>query len=165
MPRAHAQVRRRQPHATAVPHGGTRVAAPSGIMDADKKHDVQEEPEPEIRSDRPSAGEIAVEALVGAAAGATTGLLAGPPGIVAGAVIGGAIGAAAGAALHRDHLRLDAKDAQLDRDIGVIGGNLGEAPPNAPKPRRGAFHATSLGVAAPATSTPSEGMMQNVDED
>ncbi len=118
----------------------------------------------EMRNDRPSAGEIAVEALVGAAAGATTGILAGPPGMVAGAVIGSVVGAVAGVALHQDHVRLDAKEAQLDRDIGVIGGNLGEASPDAPKAERGAFHVASVGMAT-AMTTPSEGPMQNLDDD
>jgi hypothetical protein len=133
-------------------------------MDANKTQNVQEE-ELDERRDRPSAGEIAVEVLVGAAAGATTGALAGPPGMVAGAMIGGAIGAAAGAALHKDHVRLEAKEAQLDRDIGVIGGNLGEAPPGAPRSQRGAFHASSLGLGGATQPTPSEGTMQNLDED
>lgn len=109
-------------------------------------------------------GEIAVDAIAGAAAGAVVGVLAGPPGIVAGAVIGGAIGVGAATALHRQHLEEARKDEQLDRDIGVIGGNLGEAPPDAPKSERGVFHAASLGIGG-GGAEPSEGLMQNVDGD
>jgi len=39
----------------------------------------------------------------------------------------------------------------------VIGGDLDEAPPDAPESERGLFHTASLGVSAPR-----EGMMQNV---
>jgi hypothetical protein len=144
--------------------GGTPVAGLGHIMEPYETQNVQQAGEPEVR-DQPSAGEIAVEALVGAAAGATTGALAGPPGAVAGAVIGGVIGAAVGAALHKDRLRLEAKDAQLDRDIGVIGGNLGEAPPDAPRSERCAFHAASMGLGSGVASTPAEGPMQSLDED
>jgi hypothetical protein len=111
------------------------------------------------------AGEIAVDALAGAAAGAAMGALAGPPGIVAGAVIGGAIGTAAGVGLHIGHVEEDRKQEQLDRDIGVIGGNIGEAPPDAPKSERGVFHAASLGIGGGGGSVPSEGVMQNVEGD
>jgi hypothetical protein len=114
--------------------------------------------------DHVSIAEVAVETLVAAAAGATTGVLAGPPGIVAGAVIGGAIGAATGLALHREHVAQGVKDEQLDRDIGVIGGNIGEAPPDAPKSERGVFHAAAMGVGSGPVSTPSEGIMQSVDD-
>ncbi len=112
-----------------------------------------------------SAGELTAEALVGAAAGATTGALAGPPGMVAGALIGGAIGAAAGVMLHRDRVQHEVDDEQLDRDIGVSGGNIGEAAPGAPPAVRGAFHASSLGVGGEHTQAPSEGPMQSLDED
>ena len=109
--------------------------------------------------------ELTVEALVGAAAGAATGMLAGPPGMIAGAVIGGSIGAAAGAVLHKDHVRLDDENAQLDRDIGVFGGSIGEVPLDAPKSQRGVFHAASTGVGVGSSQVPSEGPMQNLSEE
>jgi hypothetical protein len=109
--------------------------------------------------------ELTVEALVGAAAGAATGMLGGPPGIIAGAIIGGAIGAVAGAVLHKDHVRLDAENAQLDRDIGVFGGSIGEAPPDAPESERGVFHAASMGVGGGGSPAPSEGPMQNLSDE
>jgi hypothetical protein len=116
--------------------------------------------------DHQSAAAIMAEAVVGAVGGAVTGMLGGPPGMVAGAVIGGAIGAAAGVTLHREHVRHEAEDAQLDRDIGVYGGDIGAAPPDAPKSQRGVFHAASMGVGGTGGGTePSEGPMQNVDQE
>jgi hypothetical protein len=131
-------------------------------MDA-RKIEEPEKLEKKLASVPPGA--IAVDALVGAAAGAALGVLAGPPGIVAGAVLGGAVGGAAAAALHAGHVRERRKDAQLDEDIGVIGGNLGEAPPHAPKSERGVFHAASLGLGGGGGGTPSEGPMQNPEGD
>lgn len=107
--------------------------------------------------------QLATEVLAGAAVGATAGVLAGPPGIVVGAVIGGGISAATGVVLHEARLQHDAEDEQLDRDIGVIGGNIGEALAGAP-PVLGAFHPTSMGVAGVLSPVPSEGPMQNLDE-
>jgi phage tail tape-measure protein len=115
--------------------------------------------------DHASLGELTAEALVGAAAGATTGALAGPPGIVAGALIGGAIGAVAGAMLHRDRVQHEADEEQLDRDIGVSGGNIGEVQPGAPASVRGVFHAASMGIGSGGGQAPSEGPMQTLDED
>ncbi len=134
-------------------------------MHVNKTIEGQTATETEGSIDHLSAGAIAVDAVVGAVGGAVTGMLGGPPGMVAGAVIGGAIGAAAGVALHRDHVRHEAEDAQLDRDIGVFGGDIGAAPPDAPKSKRGVFHATSLGVGGGAGSSPSEGPMQNLDDE
>jgi hypothetical protein len=107
---------------------------------------------------------MAVEAMAGAAVGATMGILAGPPGMIAGAVLGGAVGAAAAGVLHEDKAHLAAVDEQLDRDIGVIGGNIGEASPDAPKSKLGAFHLASMGVGGTSV-TPAEGPMQSLDED
>jgi hypothetical protein len=134
-------------------------------MDLNNTTVDQEEAGIESPSEHQSAGAIMAEAVVGAAAGAATGMLGGPPGRVAGAVIGGAIGAAAGAVLHRDQVRHSAEDAQLDRDIGVFGGSIGEVSPDAPKSERGAFHAASMGVGGGAGQAPSEGPMQNLDDE
>lgn len=91
-------------------------------------------------------GEVAVDAIAGAAAGATMGVLAGPPGIIAGAMVGGVIGAAAAAALHIGQLERDIHDAELDRDIGVFGGSIGNALPDASPPSQRPLHASSLGM-------------------
>jgi hypothetical protein len=117
-----------------------------------------------VPDDHASAGEIAIETLVGAAAGAAAGLLAGPPGVIAGAVIGGVVGASAATALHRDHDQAE-HDAELDRDIGVIGGNLGEADPDAPASTLGVFHAASLGIATGTGVEPAEGIIQSIEEE
>ncbi len=105
-----------------------------------------------------------VLAVSGAIAGATTGALAGPPGVVAGAVIGAAFGMAAGKTLENEEGRKNAREEQLDREIGVSEGDLGAAPPNQPAARFGAYSASSTGAGTSAT-TPSEGPMQTLDED
>lgn len=98
------------------------------------------------------------------AAGAATGAIAGPPGMLAGAVIGSALGAAAGIALDAQKVDEAHQDEELDREIGVVGGHIGEAPPNQPRPVRGTFSAASMGVATGAEVPPSEGPIPNVDE-
>jgi len=82
-----------------------------------------------IHGERASQLPAALELLSGAAAGAATGSIAGPVGAVTGAVIGGAIGAAAAVVLRRSDARAAAHDAELDADIGVIGGDLGNPVP------------------------------------
>jgi hypothetical protein len=134
-------------------------------MDAKRATGAGDEVPTELSGDRPSLAEIAVENLVGAAAGATTGVLAGPPGIVAGAVIGGAVGAAAAVVLHEDSVHQSAEEARRDREIGVIGGDIGAARPDAPPAQRGVFHAASLGMGAGGSVTPAEGMIQSLDEE
>jgi uncharacterized membrane protein len=124
-----------------------------------------EDEETRAPSDHVSVAEVAMDALAAAIAGAATGVLAGPPGIVAGAVIGGAIGAAARVAVHDTRIEHNAKEEKLDRDIGVIGGNIGEARADAPPARRGTFSASSLGLGAQAELEPSEGPIQSLDED
>jgi hypothetical protein len=138
---------------------GTRVAPGWSIMET-----ILDNAAKVVPDDHASTGEIALEALVGAAAGAATGLLAGPPGILAGAVIGGVVGASAATALHRDHDRAE-HDAELDRDIGIIGGNLGEASPDAPASTLGVFHAASLGIATSTGVEPAEGLIQSIEEE
>ncbi len=134
-------------------------------MDANRTNAGNDEQEIEAPSNRVSIAEVAVEAIVGAFAGAATGVLAGPPGIVAGAVIGGAVGAAAGVAAHDGRLDHEAKDAEADQDIGVIGGDLGAARPDAPRARRGTFSAASLGLGGRAEAAPSEGPIQSLDDE
>jgi hypothetical protein len=116
------------------------------------------------RSHHLSFGMLAVEALAGAAIGATAGIVGGPPGMIAGAFLGGAVGAGAGAAVQKDHDRAD-NEEQLDRDIGVFGGSLGEADPNAPKAERGVFHLASMGISGGGREAPAEGPIQNLDEE
>lgn len=111
-----------------------------------------------------SAPQAVAEVLTGAAAGAALGALAGPPGAAVGAVIGGLVGAAAEVMLERDQARAAQHDAELDADIGVVGGHLGDAPPRQPPPRIGAFSAATMGAGSPGPVS-SDGPIQNVDAD
>jgi hypothetical protein len=108
---------------------------------------------------------VDVAALSGAVAGATMGAIAGPPGVVAGGAMGAVVGALAGAALERDDLRRTRHDEDLDKEIGVIDGEMGAASPDAPPARVGAYSAASAGVSRPATPAPAEGGIQTLDDD
>lgn len=107
------------------------------------------------------AAPVALDAAAGAAAGAIAGTIAGPIGMAIGAMIGGFVGGAAGVAVETSGQQERAHDEQLDRDIGVSGGDLGEAPPNQ-KPSRGRFHAAAVG-SVDAEPESSDGPIQNVD--
>lgn len=109
-----------------------------------------------------SAGLIALELAAGAAAGALTGAIAGPPGAVIGAVLGGAAGVAAGVLRKEEACEERRHDEQLDRDIGVSGGHIGEASPDQPPSRHGLFHSDVLGISSPGRED-SDGIIQNVD--
>ncbi len=113
----------------------------------------------------PSSATVALEVIAGMAAGAITGAIAGPPGMIAGAVLGSAMGAAAGIALDAQNLEESRKDEELDRDIGVVGGTIGEASPNQPPITRGTFSAASMGVANEVTVPPAEGPIPNVGDE
>lgn len=108
----------------------------------------------------------AAEVLVGAAAGAALGSMVGPPGTLTGAVIGGLAGAAAGVASERGRVLKGQHDAELDKEIGVTGGDLGEAKPNAPPAKIGAFSSGSMGAGGGGASgeAGTEGMIQSVDD-
>jgi hypothetical protein len=82
----------------------------------------------------------------GAAAGAALGAAAGPAGIVAGAIIGGAAGAVAASALEKDAARKAARERELDKQIGVTGGDLGAPNLKHPPARVGAYSAASAGA-------------------
>jgi hypothetical protein len=106
------------------------------------------------------AGPVALDAAAAAAAGAIAGTVGGPIGMAIGAVIGGIVGAAAGVVVESEDREKSLHNEQLDRDIGVSGGNIGEASPNQP-PSHGRFHAASLGVADEEAES-SDGPIQNV---
>jgi hypothetical protein len=112
-------------------------------------------------SHRSIAAPVALDAAAGAAAGALAGTLAGPIGMAIGAVIGGFVGGAAGVAVETAEIEKSEHNEQLDRDIGVSGGAIGEAAPGQP-PSHGRFHAASLGV-SDASPESSDGPIQNVD--
>lgn len=109
------------------------------LIEAEVKAEKLAHPEPAVRPE-------ALGVMTGMAAGAATGALAGPPGIVAGAVLGTALGAVAGA-LWREREEEDrAFEEKLDKDIGIIDGKIGEAPPNLPPAKIGAFSAAAMGA-------------------
>jgi hypothetical protein len=113
----------------------------------------------------PSSAPFALETLAGMAAGAAVGAMAGPPGMIAGAVLGSAMGAAASIALDAQNAEETSSDAALDQEIGVFGGNIGEAAPNQPPATRGTFSIASMGLSNEADVPPAEGPIPNVDED
>jgi hypothetical protein len=82
----------------------------------------------------------------GAVAGALAGALAGPPGAIAGAVIGAAAGAVAESAVERDGAVARARDAQLDKEIGVTAGDIGAPNLKHPPAKVGAYSAAALGL-------------------
>lgn len=127
---------------------GTPVEAPADAMQEElHKHSM--------------AGPVALDLAAGAAAGAIAGTIAGPIGMAIGAVVGGFVGAAAGVAVETADDEKSAHEAQLDRDIGVSGGNIGEASPGQP-PSHGRFQAAALGTEGSEPEY-SEGPIQNVD--
>ena len=108
---------------------------------------------------------MAAGVLSGMAAGAAFGAMAGPAGVLAGAVIGSAVGAAASIALDVQSVEDGQNDEALDREIGVIDGNLGEAPPNQPPAVRGTFSAASMGISSGSHIAPSEGPIPSAEEE
>ena len=75
----------------------------------------------------PQRGAIAASIVAGAVAGTAVGLFtfAGPLAVVIGAIVGAVAGIAIGKVSRERSKRQDAKDAILDREIGVIGGDIG----------------------------------------
>lgn len=112
-----------------------------------------------------SGAPAALEVLSGMAAGAAVGAFAGPPGMIAGAVIGSAIGVAASLALDAQREEERVHEEDLDEAIGVIGGNLGEASPNQPPPKVGAFSVAAMGAGSSGEGEDTDGPMQNLDSD
>jgi hypothetical protein len=98
----------------------------------------------------------AAGALVGAAAGA----IAGPPGAVVGAILGAAVGSIAGSVLEQNATDAKAIEGELDREIGVSGGELGAPNLDHPAPKTGAYSAASAGAAASGDEEPAEGPIQ-----
>ena len=72
--------------------------------------------------------------VVGAIVGATVGAVGGPPGAVLGAAVGAAFGAGAGATMKISDAQEQAREAKLDRELGVVAGDIGapclEHPPS-----------------------------------
>jgi phage tail tape-measure protein len=68
-------------------------------------------------------------AIAGEIVGATLGAAAGVPGALAGMVLGGVAGALAGKALDSEAERTHVHDEELDKEIGVSGGDMGAVQP------------------------------------
>jgi hypothetical protein len=100
--------------------------------------------------------------LSGALAGAAVGALAGPPGAVAGAVIGGVVGVLAGVALENQSADEAVRNAKLDDEIGVNGGEMGAPNLEHPPAIRGTYSAAASGMDG-SSDAPAEGPMQSPD--
>jgi hypothetical protein len=98
-------------------------------------------------------------ALVGAIGGAGLGVMAGPPGMAAGAVLGAVAGTLTAWAMATGDTEAAAEDLQLDKEIGVDGGDIGVAGLKHPPNQRGAYSAAASGAAnvAPDESISAEG--------
>lgn len=122
-------------------------------------------PNPDRTSGRTHAHTTAeIASVPGAVVGAAVGAIGGPAGVIAGGIVGAAIGAVTGEALENDDARRSAHDVHLDEDIGVYGGAMGAASPDAPPPRFGAYSAASCGAGSVRESAPSEGPMPPPDD-
>jgi hypothetical protein len=89
--------------------------------------------DPEVRAEAEAAGvppsfriSVPAGAAAGAVAGAAVGIIAGPIGVATGAAIGGVVGAVAGAIDAERQAAVVLADDALDREIGVVGGRIGE---------------------------------------
>jgi hypothetical protein len=101
--------------------------------------------------------------VAGALAGAALGAIAGPPGALAGAVLGGVFAAGAAAAVEKNSADESARDAELDADIGVTGGDLGAPNLEHPPAQTGAYSSASAGAASSTGGAAAEGPIQDVD--
>jgi hypothetical protein len=99
----------------------------------------------------------------GAIAGASMGAIAGPPGALVGAAIGGAVGALAGALLDRSSTERATREDELDREIGVSGGDLGSPNLEHPPAKSGLYSAASAGASSTTGTSPAEGPIQSPD--
>jgi len=92
--------------------------------------------DPGLRAEAEAAGvppsfriSVPAGAAAGAVAGAAVGIIAGPIGVATGAALGGVIGAVAGAIDAERQSAVVLADDALDREIGVVGGSIGEPQP------------------------------------
>ena len=99
---------------------------------------------------RTTVAPIAIaEVPLGVVAGAALGAFAGPPGIVAGAAIGSIVGAVL-AIGHNRQMHIEAlEEERVDRELGVIWGDIGAPNLSHPPPRAGGLYSagsTGLGT-------------------
>ncbi|HEY2514268.1 MAG TPA: hypothetical protein VGI39_25550 [Polyangiaceae bacterium] len=116
---------------------------------------------------RPSAAPVIADVLAGLVAGAASGLVAGPAGLVVGAALGGALGLSAGLGLEFARVLAKEHDNRLDRDLGVLEGEVGAgvvAGLEYPPAILGLYSSGSVASALVGReSPPSEGPMQEPD--
>jgi phage tail tape-measure protein len=87
-----------------------------------------------------------VGGVAGGATGALAGAIAGPPGMIVGAIVGAMAGVAAGVALDGPSDK-ELRDEELDREIGVTEGNIGDPSLQHPPPKTAHFSAIASVVA------------------
>jgi len=97
----------------------------------------------------------------GALAGAVIGSVAGPVGALAGAIIGAAAGSLLGDVTHKAGVERDTRDAELDEEIGVSGGDMGAPNLSHPPATVGAYSGGSTGASSGGDEEPAEGPMQS----
>ncbi|MGD0527946.1 MAG: glycine zipper domain-containing protein [Polyangiaceae bacterium] len=119
---------------------------------------------PDRKSQHPHLAHDAEGAASGAVVGAAVGAMAGPAGMVAGALIGAAAGALAVEAMGTESDRRAAHNAELDEEIGVMGGDLGAPNLKHPPAKVGAYSAATAGAGATSATEPAEGPMQTPEE-
>lgn len=111
-------------------------------------------------STRPHGYEAATGIAVGLAGAGIGGAMAGPPGAVVGLLIGGALGASAGwVAMLRGKIDTE-RETRRDREIGVIGGDLGAPGLQHPPSKIGAFSREASGAGSAAEPEQAEGPIQ-----
>ena len=114
---------------------------------------------------RPSHhGGEAVAIVSGAVAGAATGAIAGPPGMLVGGALGGVGAAIATAVIENAEHDKAVHEEAIDKDIGVIDGQMGAGHPDDPPARIGAFSAGSAGASRPS-KPPAEGIMPSTEKE
>ena len=116
---------------------------------------------------RPSVAPVIADLLAGLAAGAASGLVAGPAGLAVGAVLGGALGLSGGLGLEFARVIAKEHDERLDRDLGVLDGEVGAGKGAGLEYSPAILGLYSSGSVAGALvgreSPPSEGPMQEPD--
>jgi len=118
---------------------------------------MKREPDPRTTKEaQDSKDQLLKEAgggVLGAIGGAGLGVLAGPPGIAAGAVIGAVAGTLTSWAMDSGNSAEAAAEEELDKEIGVDGGDIGVARLKHPPARRGAISAEAAGSAGATTES------------
>jgi hypothetical protein len=113
--------------------------------------------EQDSRRARYEASAGVVGAITGAGLG---GIFAGPAGAAAGAVVGAAMGAATGWAVEMRSKDEAVRDHRLDREIGVVDGDIGAPGLAHPPAEIGAFSREVSGAGSARETAQAEGPME-----